>query len=161
MKTLLLIRHGKSSWESFLDDINRPLIQRGINDINRVALDAVSILPDSFIIWSSPAKRASETAIIFAKSITFPVEKIIFKNELYTFDEHQLEKIIKSCPNDNNSLILFGHNEAISNFVNKFGDKFIDYVPTAGLVAIQFETNNWAEIQKGKITQILFPKNLK
>lgn len=161
MKTLLVVRHGKSSWNLPIDDFDRPLVQRGVDDINRVAVHAVSILPDSFIIWSSPAKRASETAIIFAKSITFPIEEIIFKNELYTFDEHQLEKTIKSCLNDTNNLILFGHNEAISNFVNKFGDKFIDHVPTAGLVAIEFETNNWAEIQKGKITQILFPKNLK
>jgi phosphohistidine phosphatase len=161
MKKLLLARHGKSSWDLPLDDIDRPLIQRGVDDINRVAIHAVSILPDSFIIWSSPAKRASETAHVFAKNIAFPVEKIIFKKELYTFDVYQLEKMIKSCPNDTNNLILFGHNEAISNFVNKFGNKFIDHVPTAGLVAIQFETDNWAEIQKGKTIQILFPKNLK
>jgi phosphohistidine phosphatase len=161
MKTLIVVRHGKSSWNLPLDDFNRPLIQRGFDDINRVALEAVSILPDSLSIWSSPAKRASETALVFAKNIVFPIEKIIFKNELYTFDAYQLEKIIKSCPNEINNLILFGHNEAISNFVNKFGNRFIDHVPTAGLVAIQFETDDWAEIQKGKTIKILFPKNLK
>jgi phosphohistidine phosphatase len=161
MKTLLVVRHGKSSWDLPVKDIDRPINQRGISDAHLVSYNCIKLLPSQFVIWSSPAKRASETALIFAKNIAFPIEKIIFKKDLYTFDAYQLEKIIKSCPNDTNNLILFGHNEAISNFVNKFGNKFIDHVPTSGLVAIEFETNNWAEIQKGITIKILFPKNLK
>ena len=161
MKNLLLIRHGKSSWESFTSDFERPLIPRGVDDISHVARKSISILPTHFIIWSSSAKRASETAMIFAKNIDFPTNEIIFKQELYTFDEHELEKIIKTCPNDCDTLILFGHNEAISNFVNKFGNIFVGHVPTSGLVSIEFEIDNWAEIKKGKTIKTLFPKNLK
>lgn len=161
MKTLILIRHAKSSWESFTSDFERPLIQRGIEDISLVARNSITILPTHFVIWSSSAKRASETALIFAKNIDFPINEIIFKQEIYTFDEEELEKIIKSCPNDCDNLILFGHNEAISNFVNKFGNICIDNVPTAGLVLIEFETDSWSEIKKGKTIKTLFPKNLK
>ena len=94
MKTLVLVRHGKSSWESFVSDFERPLIQRGVEDISLVAKNSISILPTHFSIWSSTAKRASETALIFAKNIYFPSNKIIFKQELYTFDEQELEIII-------------------------------------------------------------------
>ena len=125
MKTLVLVRHGKSSWESFVSDFERPLIQRGVEDISLVAKNSISILPTHFSIWSSTAKRASETALIFAQNISYPVESIVYKKELYTFDENQLEKVIKSCSNLFESVILFGHNEAITNFVNKFGDVFI------------------------------------
>lgn len=160
MKTLFLVRHGKSSYSLTLDDKERPLTERGINDINHIAVRVETILPKNFTIWSSTAKRAHDTALTFAKSIAFPIEEIIFKKELYCFTVFELEKIIKSCPNNCNNLILFGHNEAISIFVNKFGNKLIDHVPTAGLVVLEFETNDWSKIEKGKTLNTLFPKNL-
>ncbi len=161
MKNLILIRHGKSSWNFPVKDIDRSLNQKGINDVNWVAIHSISYLPTSFVIWSSIAKRASETALIFAESIIYPIKEIVFKKELYTFDEDQLEKVIKSVKNDIESIILFGHNEAITNFVNKFGDTFINHVPTAGFVSLQFDTDDWENINKGKTIKILFPKNLK
>ena len=161
MKNLILIRHAKSSWEAPLRDIDRPLEQRGIKDAHLVATNCVNYIPSTFVVWSSIAKRASETALIFAQNILYPIESIIFKEELYTFDENQLEKVIKSCSNIFENVILFGHNEAITNFVNKFGDVYIDNVPTAGFVSLEFETDNWEKIKKGKTKKIIFPKKLK
>lgn len=161
MKNLILIRHAKSSWEAPLKDIDRPLEQRGIKDAHLVAINCIKYIPSTFVIWSSIAKRASETALIFAQNLLYPIESIIFKEELYTFDEKQLEKVIKSCNNNFENVILFGHNDAITNFVNKFGDIFIDNVPTAGFVFLEFQTHDWNEISKGKTQKILFPKKLK
>ncbi|MEY2869533.1 MAG: hypothetical protein RIR01_2030, partial [Bacteroidota bacterium] len=59
------------------------------------------------------------------------------------------------------SVILFGHNAAITNFVNKFGDVFIDNVPTSGFVSLQFDTDSWDSISKGKTKKIIMPKDLK
>ncbi len=161
MKNLILIRHAKSSWDLPLKDIDRPLDQRGMKDAHLVSLNIFDYLPQTFIIWSSIAKRASDTAVIFAQNILYPIENIVFKNDLYTFDEKQLEEIIKSCANSFDSVILFGHNAAITNFVNKFGDIFIDNVPTSGFVSLQFETDNWGQINKGKTKKIIIPKDLK
>lgn len=161
MKNLILIRLAKSSWEAPLKDIDRPLNQKGINEAHLVASNCLRFLPTSYVVWSSIAQRASQTALIFAKNILYPIESIVFKKELYTFDENKLEKVIKSGNNIFETIILFGHNEAITNFVNKFGDIFIDHVPTAGFVALQFDTDDWAKINKGKTKKILFPKNLK
>ena len=161
MKNLILIRHAKSSWDAPLQDIDRPLELRGIKDAHLVSSQCSSYLPSKFIIFCSAARRAKETAIIFAQNILYPIESIVFKPELYTFDESRLENFIKSCSNDFENLILFGHNEAITNFVNKFGDNCIGHIPTAGFVSMQFETNNWMEINSGKIKKTLFPKNLK
>ena len=161
MKNLILIRHAKSSWEAPLRDIDRPLEQRGIKDAHLVASNCIKDVPSTFVVWSSIAKRASETALIFAQNILYPVESIIFKEELYTFDENQLEKVVKSCSNFFENVILFGHNEAITNFVNKFGDIFIENVPTSGFVSLEFATDNWEEIAKGKTQKIIFPKKIK
>ena len=109
----------------------------------------------------STAKRAQETALIFAQNFSYPIKSIVFKEELYTFDVNQLEKVIKSLNNDSESVILFGHNEAITNFVNKFGDIFIENVPTSGFVSLKFNSETWQSIEKGKTMKIIFPKDLK
>ena len=161
MKQLILVRHAKSSWESPLRDFDRPLNSKGINDAHLVSSSIISYLPNYFIVWSSSATRASETAMIFAQNISISIDSIIFKDDLYTFDEKKLEQIIKTCSNDYNHLIVFGHNEAITNFVNKFGDIFIDNVSTSGFVDIIFENENWIDIKKGKTKKIIFPRDLK
>ena len=161
MKNLIIIRHAKSSWNAPLNDIDRPLEQRGIKDAHLVAMQSIKFLPPKFQIFSSNAKRASETAMIFAQNYTYPVENIAFKPELYTFDEIKLEKIIKSFDNNYDNVILFGHNEAITNFVNKFGDIFIDNVPTCGFISLQFDANDWLSIENGTTLKTIFPKDLK
>jgi phosphohistidine phosphatase len=161
MKNLILVRHAKSSWEAPLKDIDRPLDQRGIKDAHLVAANCVKYVPSMFVMWSSTAKRASETALIFAQNILYPIESIVFKEELYTFDENHLEKVIKSCSNIFENVILFGHNDAITNFVNKFGDVFISHVPTAGFVSLQFQTDDWKKINKGITQKVIFPKKIK
>ncbi len=161
MKNLILIRHAKSSWDTPLKDIDRPLEQRGMKDAHLVSLNIFNYLPQTFVIWSSIAKRASDTAIIFAQNILYPIESIIYKKELYTFDENQLEKTIKSIDDSYDSVIIFGHNAAITNFVNKFGDVFIDNVPTTGFVSLEFDTDYWKQIKKNKTKQIISPKDFK
>lgn len=161
MKNLILIRHAKSSWEAPLHDKDRPLTSQGMQSAHLVSSHINKFLPKTYSIWSSTAVRASETAIIFAQNMSFPLEYIIYKEELYTFDERKLEKVIKSCSNDYDNLIIFGHNEAITNFVNKFGDVFIDNVPTAGFVHIEFNSESWAAISNGLTKKTVFPRDLK
>ena len=161
MKNLILIRHAKSSWESPVRDIDRTLEHKGIHDAHLVAANCMRFIPSTYIIWSSSAKRTQETAMIFCQNFSYPIESVVFKEELYTFEVKQLETVIKSCSNDFENVILFGHNDAITNFVDKFGDVFIGHVPTAGLVWLQFDTDSWGKINKGKTKKTIFPKNLK
>ena len=158
MKNLIIIRHAKSSWEAPLKDVDRPLTKKGIIDAHFVAEKCMKYLPSKFVIWSSTAKRASETALIFAQTILYPLENIIYKEDLYTFELNKLENVIKSCSNDFENVILFGHNEAITNFVNKFGDIIVNNVPTAGFVSIKFDSDRWENINKGNTKKIIFPK---
>jgi phosphohistidine phosphatase len=157
MKNLIIVRHAKSSWKAPLDDIYRPLSRKGIKEAHFVAEHCTKYLPSKFVIWSSTAKRASETAVIFAQTILYPLESIVYKEDLYTFELQKLENVIKSCSNVFENVIIFGHNEAITSFVNKFGDVKVKNVPTAGFVSIEFDTNSWKKISKGKVKKIIFP----
>lgn len=161
MKNLILVRHAKSSWETPLQDRDRPLSKRGVMAAHLVSSHVADFLPKTYLFWSSVAERASQTAIVFAQNLAYPVESILYKEELYTFDEKELTKAIQSCQNDYESIILFGHNGAITNFVNKFGDVYIDNVPTAGFVSLQFDVNDWKSITKGKTLKFIVPNDLK
>jgi phosphohistidine phosphatase len=161
MKNLILIRHAKSSWNAPLQDKDRPLTSQGMDDAHLVSSNIADFVPKTYIIWSSTGKRAMETALIFAQNLSYPIESIIFKEELYTFDGNQLEKTIKSFPSSYQSVIVFGHNGAITDFVNKFGDVYIENVSTAGFVSLSFDSENWEQIQKGKTKKIIFPQDLK
>lgn len=160
MKHLIIIRHAKSSWDFPLNDKKRPLLDSGVQAIIKVGVQSKEFVSDEFSIWSSTAVRAAETAKFFCRESNLEESQIQFKEELYTFDENELEKHIKLCDDSIQKLILFGHNEAITNFVNKFGDKNIFNVPTAGLTYLQFETNSWENIANGKIVKYIFPKEI-
>jgi phosphohistidine phosphatase len=161
MKNLILVRHAKSSWEVPMHDKDRGLTCQGMKDAHLVSAHAKDFIPKTYIIWASSAKRATDTALIFAQNLAYPIESIVYKDDLYTFDEKKLEEIIKSCSNLFESIIVFGHNGAITNFVNKFGDDYFDNIPTSGFVSLKFDTDDWKKIKKGKIKKTIFPKDLR
>lgn len=161
MKELILVRHAKSSWDAPLHDFDRPLCNKGIHDAHLVSAHVEKAMPSAFVVWSSAAKRAAETATIFAQNLSFPVESILFREDLYTFDEQKLKRIIQSAPDDCYHLLVFGHNEAITNFVNAFGNTYIDNVPTCGFVKIAIDCASWKDLKKGVTQMIISPKDLK
>jgi phosphohistidine phosphatase len=161
MKHLVIIRHAKSDWSHSSGDRHRPLQHRGITDAGLVAAKAIGPLPERFTIWCSPAERTTQTARIFASTVGYPLEEIVFNEALYTFDVAGIEKCIRTCDNTIDCLIVFGHNEGVTDFVNKFGDIFIDNMPTAGLTSITFETDDWSRIARGHVTAVILPRDLR
>ncbi|WP_395054425.1 SixA phosphatase family protein [Flavobacterium sp.] len=160
MKNVILIRHGKSSWNLPIKDIDRPINQKGIENSYKTASLSTVIVNNFTQIISSPAKRTLETSKIFKEVWKLKNDSISVVPELYTFNLSNLEEIVKSCLNEYQTLIIFGHNSAITDFVNKFGDIFVDNVPTSGFVSITFQTDNWKSINKGKTDKIIFPSHI-
>jgi phosphohistidine phosphatase len=158
MKRLTLIRHAKSDWGTTADDFQRPLLPRGIQDAHRIGSVLCDLFQERPIVFASPAARSAATATIVAQVVSYPVEKIFFKDQLYTFSADDLISFLKTQREPN--LVLFGHNPAITEFVNRFGDVRIDNVPTAGVVTISFSILEWSDLNTGQTTRIIFPKDL-
>jgi phosphohistidine phosphatase len=161
MKTVILVRHGKSSWEYNVSDRDRPLMERGIKDVTKVAVKFLSNIIHVDAAFSSPANRALHTAMIFLRTINFPLTHFKLSNELYDFSGEAVFQFIKGLDNDKDTVIIFGHNEAFTHIANSLGNMYIDNVPTSGLVQLKFDTNNWGTVAKGTTVQTLFPKHLK
>ncbi|MFD2551056.1 SixA phosphatase family protein [Bizionia sediminis] len=160
MKTLSLVRHAKSSWKLDLPDALRPLNKRGLKDAAKMSsyLKALHFKPDFLI--ASNAERAKHTAKIFIDTLNLAPDICKFTHELYDFSGSYVMLHIKECPNHVNHLVVFGHNHAITHIANTLGDKYIDNVPTCGVVTINFDVLQWQAIKKGITTQFLFPKGL-
>ena len=159
-KKIFLIRHAKSSWEFDVNDFDRDLLPIGIKRSRKIGIATQSFIKPNYEVWTSAAKRALKTAKIICEIWNFPTSKLVIKEELYTFNVTELEKIVKSCPNECENLIIFGHNNAITDFVNKFGNISILNVPTSGFVCIEFQSKSWETITKGKTDKIIFPSHI-
>ena len=161
MKKLIVIRHTKSSWEYDVIDHERPLKTRGINDAKLIAenLKTLSLSIDKVLV--SDAMRTKLTANIILPALNIPENKVFYEHKLYDFSGRDLVEVIKSCPDTVNTLMIFGHNHAITAFVNTFGSEYIDNVPTTGVVIIEFNEQKWSNISKGKTTYTVFPRDLK
>ena len=160
MKQLLLIRHAKSDWnDPSLDDIDRPLNERGKRDAPTMAhrlLDK-EIVIDAFI--SSPAKRARKTAGIFASAYKRDKDEVIFRSELYGAAEDVFYDVILTADNRFESIAIFSHNPGITDFANLLTDTRIDNIPTCGVFAIKVDAGTWALLQSQKNAgSLIIPK---
>lgn len=161
MKRLILVRHGKSSWEHNVQDDKRPLKKRGEKDGKLVANTFQEFLTTPVMVWSSPAVRALETAKIFKEILNIEDKDFHIKPSLYTFDSNELLNNIQNCDQGIETLMVFGHNPAMTHLVNQLGDNYADNVPTTGLNVIDFKSESWEKIKNGKTILSLFPKNLR
>ena len=119
MRKLTLIRHAKSSWEHDVVDHERPLNKRGFKDAALVSKNLSKKYDLKFDkILSSDAVRARTTANIFMDHLGIDEEHINLSYKLYDFAGRDLIEVIKECDNNINSLLIFGHNHAITAFVN-------------------------------------------
>ena len=162
MKKIYIVRHAKSSWEyEGINDIDRPLKKRGINDAYLISsvLQKKIERPDVFV--SSCANRALHTAMIFSYSFNYPLANLRISKSLYSFSDGYLIKTVKALDDSFDSAIIFSHDHGISDFVNKFGSKLLNHVPTCGVIGIEFENEHWKNIKSGKTFLTDFPKNYK
>ncbi len=158
MKTLLFLRHAKSSWSTpDLDDHERPLNGRGRNASAAMGryVEENGLLPD--LILCSTAKRAQET--LKRASAGWPsVPPIRVEGALYNFSSGAgyLDQI-NSTDDGIQSLMLVGHNPTTEFLVSELmgqadpdlAEKLARKYPTAALAVLQFPTDTWREVKAG------------
>jgi len=163
VKTLLIIRHAKSSWEiGTLSDFERSLNDRGKKDAPEMAQRMLEkkISIDAFV--SSPAKRAKKTAELFCQIYKRKEEEIIFVSALYHADAPTFYGTIEQIDDQYNTVALFSHNPGITSFVNELTDTIrVDNMPTCGVFAVKINITKWKDFKKALKEFFFFdyPKN--
>ena len=164
MKTLYLLRHGKSSWaELGLGDQQRPLNKRGSSDAPMMGERFAARGEQLDHIISSPALRAHRTAELFAAACGFASDAIEIESDLYFLGSGSIEAVILAQDDRLERLMLVFHNPDITQFVNSIDYAFhVDNIPTCGLVKLSCDIARWSNWSRdnARFDYFDFPKNV-
>ena len=162
MKTLLILRHAKSSWNyPELPDYDRPLNARGKRDAPRMGkhLRREGLIPDR--ILTSSAKRARKTANKVAKSCGY-TGKVKKLDALYDTVPGIYFETLQALPDKYQSVMVVGHNPTMEQLVNHLTGE-IKRMPTAALAHIELPIHSWETLDlytKGTLVNLWTPKTL-
>lgn len=162
MKTLLILRHAKSSWShSGLGDHDRPLNGRGKIDAPRMGqlLDSEGLVPD--LIISSSAKRALTTAQLAAQSAGYQND-IQVTRQLYHAGPEEYIDLLHEIKDSHDRVMVVGHNPGMEELVEELTGR-PEGMPTATLAQIELPINSWAEMKgevNGRLVNIWHPREL-
>lgn len=159
-RTLLLVRHAKSSWdEVVLPDRERPLATRGKRDAplmgERLARDGVK--PD--LILSSTARRALSTARLIAMALDYQAGDILVDDRLYACDANTLLGVIAELGDRPKCVMIVGHNPEFTELAHRFSRE-ITRMPTCAVAQFTFDGTPWSAIAgvKPVSTSLDYPK---
>lgn len=157
MKILTLIRHAKSSWNhSELSDRERPLNARGQRNAPEMGKRIVAHGIRPSLIITSPATRAWTTARIIAAAIGYPAEFLQREESLYLASLDDLLHVVVAQDNGFNSLMVVGHNPGLTKFANFLIPGLTNNLPTAGVVSVQMDQDDWSLHQQPKAELLAF-----
>lgn len=115
------------------------------------------IRPDHML--ASCAVRTQETADRLAKKLSYEGE-IDYLRELYFTDTDTLKELLTMQDDTYNTIFVIGHNPQITDMANVLLDEHISKIPTMGVVAIDFDVEQWSDIlnEKGRLDFFIYPK---
>ncbi len=162
MKTLLLLRHGKSSWkDTHLADQERPLSKRGQRDshtMGHLLLDR-ELVPQ--VVLSSSAKRTAQTAEILCEDCR-EIGPVHLLDELYLAEPAAYLDVLHTLPEGIERVMVIGHNPGLEALLLTLGRR-IEAMPTAALAHLALPISSWAELTQeteGELVDFWTPQDV-
>ncbi|MBN2500933.1 MAG: histidine phosphatase family protein [Anaerolineales bacterium] len=162
MKTLLIMRHAKSSWaDKDLPDHERPLNARGKIDAPRMGelLNAEDLIPEA--ILCSTAKRAKSTAKLLVESVPFEGE-ITTLRDFYHGGPEDFIDALSDLPDEVDVAMIVGHNPDLEYFLDVLTDAS-ERMPTAAIAYVELPIDAWDDLDEdveGDLVEIWRPKEV-
>jgi phosphohistidine phosphatase len=170
MRTLLLMRHAKSSWDRpDLADVDRPLAPRGRQAAPLIAryLEKRRLTPD--LVLCSHAVRVQETWRLMAPVLGGPIACKTLRS-LYSAAPSRLIEPLRRVADEVQVLLVIGHNPGLGGLAaglagagsKKALERLRAKFPTAGLAVLAFEIERWDELAAGagRLEDLVRPKDL-
>ena len=160
MKTLLIMRHAKSSWrESALADDQRPLNKRGRRDAPRMGqlLRETGLVPQA--ILSSTAERARQTAAAAAEACGFEGE-IQYEASLYAAPAEAYLAVLRGLPAEIQNALVVGHNPGVDELVEELTGED-EHLSTGAIGRVELALERWADLDgetEGRLETIWRPR---
>lgn len=170
MKTLILMRHAKSSWKDrTITDHERPLKKRG-----RLAAPVMGrwlleqgLRPEA--ILCSSARRARETLELMRKAAPSLPEPAILP-ALYEAGPSSLLEQLRRLPDDRRSALLLGHQPALGELMRlltrdvheREDRRAFERFPTAAIAVLEADITTWARLgpQTAELVRFAVPRDV-
>ena len=167
-RTVILLRHGKSSWsDSTLADIDRPLAPRGERASRKLAKYIRRKKIQPALVLCSPSLRTRQTLEAVESSLgkRCAVEVV---PELYAASEQELLERLQALPESARSVMLIGHNPGLHNLALVLASRGADLpqlekkFPTGALATLVVRSESWAALSPGEaeLVEYLLPRQL-
>jgi phosphohistidine phosphatase len=154
VRTLLLLRHAKSSWDdATLDDHARPLNPRGQRDAPRMGelLAEQKLLPS--LLLTSTAARAVATARAITEASGYRGEVRALPG-IYGVSAPMLVALLQYEGGDHGCVMLIGHNPSLEELLEGLCGEH-HRLPTAALARVDLPIATWGDLAlKGKATAV-------
>ncbi len=163
MKTLLILRHAKSSWSNaHLTDHDRPLNARGKQDAPHVGrvLKEHNLVPD--LIITSTAERALATAEAAAIHSDY-AHALKTDRRLYHAPPSAYLTVLRELGQGPDRVMVVGHNPGLEDLIGHLTGT-AEFMPTAALAQIELPLNHWSDLTdttQGKLIWLWRPKEEK
>ena len=167
-KTLLLLRHAKSSWdEPDLDDVDRPLNARGQHAAAAMAPFVAAWHPQW--IGCSVAKRTRQTLLPVLDELATGTQ-ITITPDLYESNEAAYLRLLRALPETVDRALLIGHNPVLEGLTRLLIasaepgmlERIADKLPTGTLVVFEIPIGTWAALapQSATLRDVVRPGDL-
>ena len=159
-RQLLIMRHGKANWEMEIDDLQRPMTERGIEEAKNIGhwLNDQPLHPD--IIISSTASRALATSKQVAEAMS--ISNVTQDARIYNASIEQLLVVLSDIPAEYKRPMIVGHNPGFENLLlhlAEVGENFYKdgSLFTTGTVAILDMPDDWRRLDRqcGELVDIV------
>jgi phosphohistidine phosphatase len=162
MKTLLIMRHAKSSWkDKDLKDRKRPLSKRGKRNAPQMGelIKEKELIPQ--IILSSDAVRARQTVEMLTETSGFTGE-VKYDDDLYMAEADEYLDSLRKVSDDFERVMIVGHNPGLESLLPLLTGR-VESLPTAAIAHLTLPVDHWKELSKktkAELVEIWKPKEL-
>ena len=170
MRTLIFLRHAKSSWAlPGIDDFDRPLNERGNNAAPQMAnwLASEGFMPD--VIVSSSAKRTRET-LAHIEPVVGQDTAIIMEPRLYLASSNELFECAAELDDRYETAVLLAHNPGLHDAAlsvltaqsRRESGEMRSRFPTCACAVVSLPINSWSETTTdiGELNAYMTPRRL-
>lgn len=151
VRTLILMRHGKSAYPDGISDHERPLAPRGQREAGLAGQWLRETQPPIDAVRCSTATRTRET--LAATGVTAPV---VYEAGIYAASPRTLIELVQLSADDVTTLLVIGHApgmpwtawELASNRDSEPVIELSRKFPTSALAVLEFD-RPWAQVDEG------------
>ncbi|MCC6190939.1 MAG: histidine phosphatase family protein [Anaerolineales bacterium] len=162
MKTLLIMRHAKSSWQDGgLADHERPLNKRGQRDAPRMGQLLLDNALEPEAILASTAMRARATAEAVAEALGFEGE-IGLERGFYSDAPEAYFDVVRRLPDGVDTALVIGHNPGLEDLLETLTGED-EHLPTAAIAQVRLPIASWTEFSpevEGSLARVWRPREI-